>query len=319
MLGLASRQTSMQLFLHLFLQALLAVAVEVEARPLMRQEHNLALLDDMEITSRGRISPEHEKDLEQAVLDRDIRGTHDVTSYEMPQAGVDFSEHCVDYPRLFDSDSAGPVPTGQMPCALSCIDVQNQYPQYYSVAKDRCCNCGGGAQFHSFKDTQCAGEGGLSASRKYDGVEYTNPQSMIGASVNAEPFQSCMETCWAMGEECTAITVVNSNAANSNTSFGGKCFFRKGRLKYTHDYSATHNPRTWSEVPQDATRLSDDTATKDTRLVFCTDETILQNIECTTDPTRAKPKRHVKHEAEKTVDDVVDNRDCFVKYLYWQP
>jgi len=228
---------------------------------------------------------------------------------KLPEGDHAFTSQCVDYPRDDDADNADPVSTGQFMCAGDACKEND-----YVLAKDQCCNCDGGAQYRVFEDTQCSSEAGLSPSGVYHGKHYDNPH----------PFQDvreCMMTCWSMGENCTGISIINYDS-----SFAGMCYFRMGKLKYVHDYHTCYNhtcQQKKEEVGQDLQAMQttpppDDSNDTDKRLPYCDDAAIFQDLPCTDNMAEARPATHTTTTAPPTQDEVVDDRDCWVKYLWWR-
>jgi len=226
----------------------------------------------------------------------------------LPEGNHPFSWTCVDYPRDTEADAADPVSTGQYLCAGE-VCKETDYP----VARDRCCNCNGGAQFRTYEDTQCFSEDGLSGAGVYHSKHLSNPQ----------PFQDvrdCMMTCWSMGENCSGISIINFDS-----DFAGMCYFRKGTLKYVHDYKGCYNAtcqQRREDVGEDLqmTTPNPETETNETdqRLPYCDDDAIFQNLPCTDNMNEALPRTITTTQAPLTQDEVVDNRDCWVKYMWWR-
>lgn len=295
--------------------------------PLLRQEHSVPsgmASNSLEISSKGRVhsSPKAMGLAQQGEQHRRQPAGLNHSEVDMPEDGQKFEMACDDYPRCTDQDCADPVSTGEFMCNAGedengekkCLKDQ------YVEAGDRCCSCGGGAQFRNYEDTQCMGGSGLSRSGNYDGKDFSNPQVFLPGDGSAGTVLDCMNTCWAMGEDCTAFSVVNEGDKN----FAGKCFFRKGALKYIHGYSdcldstcqqRKSDPDVDTNTPEPTTTTIFD---NDTRLVFCDDEAKFENIPCTDNPAEARPKTHTTTAPPPTQDDVVDKRDCFVKYLWWR-
>jgi len=269
-------------------------------KPLLRQEFS--------ISPRGGLAEQGSSALEHGRRS-EHRSPNTTLSHEegvaMPEDKQKFTTRCADYPRDLSGDSADPVSTGEYLCGGDTCQ-EAQFPE----AKDRCCNCNGGSQFRLYENTQCVGESGLSRSGDYNGVKYSNPQPFTDV-------MSCMETCWSMGEDCTAISVVNENSA-----FSGKCFFRKGALKYVHDYRGCSNStceQRSDEVDDGIIMTTTQPPSNDTRLAFCDDEAAFENTPCTDNPDEARPRTiTTSPPPPPNQDEVVDSRDCAVKYLYWR-
>merc|ERR1740117_2644619 len=121
-----------------------------------------------------------------------------------------------------------------------------------------------------------------------------------------------------MGDECTGISVINEGS-----NFGGQCWFRKGNLRYINDYSECFNAECQkrSSTSDNTIRMTTpEPASNDTRLPMCDDTDTMTSVDCTTDEKLARPKKvPAPAPAPPTVDEVVDKRDCFVKYLWFLP
>jgi len=224
--------------------------------------------------------------------------------------GEDFTKMCVDFPRVIATDAADPIATGQFLCSGDTCKKEE-----YSEAGDKCCNCDGGAQFLNYENTQCTGDEGLSRVGDYDGMVYKNPEGYLDV-------ETCMQTCWGMGAECTGITVIDDGSA-----FAGMCYYRKGNLKYTNQYDTCADSKCEQrkdEVGEDVIEINDIPGVvkpldvNDTRLPLCDDDAAFANTECESDPAKAKPRYHPAPAPPPLAqDDVVDKRDCFVKYLWY--